>query len=102
MAGRGEESRIWISSVKFIRGLSSKPQHLYLQPSAWQTPGEVGVTQQESAMATGEEAARFFTRAEMRLSINNTVDLGCGGMGSRRGEHIALGEIRLWGLPAGD
>lgn len=47
--GGGEESRAQISS-KFITGLSSEPQHLYLQPSAWRTPGEVGgVTQQESA-----------------------------------------------------
>lgn len=39
--GGGEESRAQISS-KFITGLSSEPQHLYLQPSAWRTPGEVG------------------------------------------------------------
>ena len=38
----------------------------------------------------------------MRLGIDNTVDLGCGGTGAWRGGHIALGEIRLWGLLAGD
>ena len=59
--GGGEESRAQISS-KFITGLSSEPQHLYLQPSAWRTPGVVGGGDPAGVcQATGEEAARFFT-----------------------------------------